>query len=264
MSHFFKIRPDLFFFYMGALVPLIFSSCLSQRQVEYLQDKSSTVVYFEQPGIEVYRLQPNDDVLIQISSLDDLSSNVFAGTNAQQSPQVGAMQAYGASLVAYTVDKHGFLHLPVVGRLNVLDLSLNEVGAAVEEALQNVLNQPVVTVKLVNRYVSVLGEVQTPGHFPYAQEKLTIYDALGLAGDITHYGDRREVILTRNEGGKNSRICIDLTQSEMLSSEYYYLRPNDMVYVKPMRRRFWGLREFPYAVILSTITTGLLIYNVSR
>src|SRR5690554_7855946 len=91
MFHFFKIRPDLFFFYMGALVSLFFSSCLTQRQVEYLQDKSSTVVYFEQPGIEVYRSQPNDDVLIQISSLDDLSSNVFAGTNAQQSPQVGAI-----------------------------------------------------------------------------------------------------------------------------------------------------------------------------
>lgn len=247
----------------GALFLFGWSSCLTLHHTEYLQDKRSTAVYYPEPDLEVYLLKPHDDLFIQISSLDDVSSNIFTGTNAQQSLQMGSMQAYGASLVAYTIDKEGFLHLPVIGKLKVVDHSLAEVSVLIQQELVNVLNQPMVSVKLVNRYVSVMGEVRNPGHFPYAQDKLTIFDALSMAGDVSEFGNRQEVVLTRNEGGKNYRVNVDLTRSDILSSEYYYIRPNDMVYVKPMRRRFWGLREFPYAVILSTITTGLLIYNVT-
>ena len=116
----------------------------------------------------------------------------------------------------------------------------------------------------MNRYISVLGDVRSPGHFPYAQEKLTIYDALGLAGDITEYGNRSEVILARNEDGKNMRIVLNLTKSNILASNYYYMKPNDIVYVKPLRKKFWGMREFPFQIILTTISTALLIYTVVK
>jgi polysaccharide export outer membrane protein len=121
-----------------------------------------------------------------------------------------------------------------------------------------------VSVKLVNRFISVLGEVKNPGHFSYSQEKLSIYDALGLAGDMTIYANRKEVVLSRNENEKNVLVRIDLTKPEILESNYYYLRPNDMVYVKPMKKRVWGMAQFPYAIILSTITTALLLYNVLK
>lgn len=257
------VKRHLHFFYISVLV-IITVSCVTQRDMEYLQDESSDVVSFDEAFLKDYVLKPNDDLFIQISSLDDVSSNIFSGTNAQQSLQMGTMQAYGASLVSYTIDKDGFLHLPVVGKLYVAGQSLAQVSTLIQQSLKNVLSQPVVSVKLVNRYVSVLGEVRNPGHFSYAKEKITIFDVLSLAGDITVYGNRKQVILTRNEGGKNSRIPLDLTRSDILSSDYYYIRPNDIVYVKPLQKRFWGIREFPYAVILSTITTALLIYNVSR
>jgi len=117
-------------------------------------------------------------------------------------------------------------------------------------------------VKLVNRYVSVLGEVRNPGHFPLSQDKLSIYDALAMAGDITVFGNRENVILVRNEKEENIRVNIDLNRSDILASEYYQLRPNDIIYVKPLRKRFWGFDQFPFAVILSAITTALLIYTV--
>ncbi len=85
---------------------------------------------------------------------------------------------------------------------------------------------------------------------------------LGLAGDITEYGDRNDVILARNENGKNLRINIDLTSSEFMASEYYYIRPNDMVYVKPMRKKFWGMRQFPFQILLSSLSTAVLFYTV--
>ena len=120
------------------------------------------------------------------------------------------------------------------------------------------------SVKLVNRYVSVLGEVRNPGNYVYSQDKLSVFDAIGLAGDITDYGNRETVVLVRKNEGTNNRINIDLTSSNILSSDYYYVRPNDMIYIKPLKNKFWGMRQFPFTVFFSTLTTGLLIYNVIR
>ncbi|MCT4647290.1 MAG: polysaccharide export protein [Carboxylicivirga sp.] len=243
------------------LLNISLTSCLTLGSIEYLQDESDDKICFDEPEMEILRVKPYDDLFVQISSLDDVTSNVFTNTNAQQSMQMGSMSAYGASLISYTIDKDGYLNLPVIGKLHVDGRSLAEISKLIEKELNNILNRPVVSVKLVNRYVSILGEVRNPGHFTYSQEKLTIYDALGLAGDMTNFGDRRQVILTRNKEGKNCRVCIDLTKSDVLASEYYFVRPNDMIYVKPMGRRFWGLDRFPYTVILSTVTVGLLMYT---
>lgn len=243
---------------------LFLSSCVTQRDVEYLQDKSLTIKDFNEAKLDDYKLKPNDELYIQISSLDDPTANVFSVSSPQQLMNIGTIQPYGASLMSYTVDKDGFLLLPVIGRISVIDKTTVEVSEAITKSLANILSQPMVTVKLVNRYVSVLGEVLRPGHYDYAQDKLTILDAIGFAGDITDYGDRHEVILTRNENGKNIRIPVNLTKSEILSSDYYYIRPNDIVYVKPLRKKYWGMRQFPYTVILSTLTTAILFYTVIR
>ncbi len=158
----------------------------------------------------------------------------------------------------------GICSCPVIGKILVRDKTLSEVSGILKDSLNHILNQPIVSVKLVNRYVSVLGEVRNPGHFPYAQDKLTIYDALGLAGDITDYGNRNQVILIRNINGENIRINVNITKSDILASEYYDLRPNDIVYVKPLRNKFWGMRQFPFEILFSTLTTGLLIYNIFK
>lgn len=243
-------------------LPLIISSCVTQHNVEYLRDKNTNVKSFSETIVEQYKLKAGDELYIQIHSLDDAAANIFGGT--QQTMYMGSIQPFGASLMSYSVDKEGSLVLPVIGKLAVQGMTIGQVSDMLRDALVNILSQPVVNVKLVNRYVSVLGEVRNPGHFAYAQDKLTIFDAIGLAGDITDYGNRTEVIITRNENGKNMRIHVDLTKSDILNSQYYLIRPNDMVYVKPLNRKFWGLRQFPYTVLLSTITTALLIYNVTK
>lgn len=244
---------------------LLFSSCVSQRNVEYLRDKSNQegdIKTFADAKIPDYKLKPKDELFIQIKSLDDPSTNVFQQLGVQESGNISYIQPYGASLMSYSVDKAGYIQLPVLGNIHVEDKSVPEVNAILQDSLEHILSNPTVTVKLVNRYVSVLGEVQNPGHFSYSQEKLTVFDALGLAGDITEYGDRNEVILARNENGKNLRINIDLTSSELMESEYYYIRPNDMVYVKPMRKKFWGMRQFPFEILLSSLSTAVLLYTV--
>jgi len=237
------------------------SSCVTQREVEYLQDKNKNNKVFNDPQSDEYRLKPADELFIQLSSLDEASASIFPGSNYQQTYYMSTMQPYGASLISYIVDKDGYIHMSVIGSIFVKDKTLAEVGEIIRSALANILNQPVVNVKLVNRYVSVLGEVNNPGHFVFPKNKLTIYEAIGMAGDITDYGNRKEVLIIRNENGKNTRQTIDLTKSEVLTSDYYYLKPNDMVYIKPLNKKFWGLRQFPFTVVLSVLTTAVLYYN---
>lgn len=237
-------------------------SCVTQRKVEYLQNYDREE--YKEPDFPDYRLKSNDELFVQISSLDDAAANIFSTSANQQFVNAGTIQPYGASLMSYSIDRDGFLNLPVIGRILVLDKTLSEVSVEIRDSLLHVLNHPIVSVKLVNRYVSILGEVTNPGHFPFSQDKLSIFDAIGLAGDITEYGNRREVALIRNENGVNHRVDLNLTESDILSSGYYNLRPNDIVYVKPLRNKFWGMRQFPFAILFSTLTTGILLYSVVR
>lgn len=245
-------------------VTFLASSCVTQRKVEYLQNQENAVKVFKEAEFPDYKLKPNDELFVQISSLDEAAANVFASATNQPLINAGTIQPYGASLMSYSIDRDGYLLLPVIGRILVKDKTLTDVSIVIRDSLNHILNQPIVSVKLVNRFVSVLGEVNNPGHFSYSQDKLTIYDAIGLAGDISEYGNRDQVTLVRNENGENQRISLNLTRSDILSSGYYNLRPNDIVYVKPLRNKFWGMRQFPFSVIFSTLTTGILIYSVTR
>lgn len=249
---------------MILIITLFFSSCVTQRDLEYIRDKENKdkmIISYTEAKTPDYKLKPNDELSINIKSLDDPTTNVFQQLGTQQNSSSN-ITPYSASLTSYMIDKTGFIQLPVIGNMYVEDKTIPEVISMLQDSLNNILSSPTVTIKLVNRYVSVLGEVARPGNFSYAQEKINVFDALGLAGDITTYGDRDEVTLVRNENGKNIRVKIDLTSADLMSSEYYYLRPNDLIYVKPMHKKFWGLAQFPWTVLLSTISTVILIYTV--
>jgi len=219
-----------------------------------VRDKSKAPDTFNEAVFSDYKLRSNDVVYIQINSLDDPASNVF-----MQSQAIYTLDPYSAYMTSYTVDKDGYIQLPVIGRILVLGKTTTQVGDMIKEAVTNILSHPMVTIKLVNQYISVLGEVGNPGHFVYSQDKLTIFEAIGIAGDINIYGNRKEVILVRNKDGKNVRTSIDLTRADILSSPYYFIQPNDFIYISPLRKRFWGMQQFPFAVIMSAISTTLVI-----
>jgi polysaccharide biosynthesis/export protein len=254
-----KINLSLIF---TGIILFLYSGCVTQHDLEYMQAKNKNIQTYNEAEMPDYKLKPNDELFIQFSSLDPAEASIFADARSPQTTQT--MDPYGAYLISYSIDKDGFLLLPVLGKINVKDRTLSQVSSILTDSLSHILSQPMVKVKLVNRYISVLGYVARPGHYPYSQDKLSIYDALGLAGDITIYGNREEIILTRTENGKNIRKYIDLTSPDILGSEYYYLRPNDMIYVKPLRKRFWGMQEFPFAIILSALSVTLLFYTVIK
>jgi polysaccharide biosynthesis/export protein len=225
-----------------------------------MKDGKKDIQSFNESGFPDYTLKSNDELYINISSLDEAAANVFSTASDQSQ----TLTPYSASMMSYTVDKEGYLLLPVIGNIFVKGKTLSQVSIILRDSLYQVLNQPIVNVRLVNRYVSILGEVRLPGHYQYSQEKLSIFDAIGLAGDITDYGNRDEVILIRNENGENIRTKIDLSRSDILASEYYNLRPNDIIYVKPLRNKVWLSRQVPLNLLLTTITTALLIYSIIK
>jgi polysaccharide biosynthesis/export protein len=255
------IKINISLIYVGIIL-FLYSGCVTQNNLEYMQAKNKNIQTYNEAEMPDYKLKPNDELYIQFSSLDPAEASIFSDARTQQSTQI--MDPYGASLMSYSIDKEGFLLLPVLGKIYVKDRTTSQVSSILTDSLSHILSQPMVKVKLVNRFVSVLGYVANPGHFPYSQDKLSIYDALALAGDITVYGNRNEITLTRTENGKNIRKYIDLTSPDILASEYYYLRPNDMIYVKPLRKRFWGMQEFPFAIILSALSVTLLFYTVIK
>jgi polysaccharide biosynthesis/export protein len=237
------------------------SSCVSQRKIEYMRDRTNTIQAFNETEFPDYRLKSNDELYISIKSLDDASVNIFSNLTLQPI----TYDPYAASLLSYSVDKEGYVLLPVVGSIFVEGKTLPEVSHILQDSLNHILNKPLVSVKLVNRYVSVLGEVKAPGHYPITQEKLTIFDAISLAGDITDYGTRDEVTLVRNEDGRNVIANLDLGKTDILASGFYYLKPNDIVYIRPLRgNKFWQLRQVSLSILLSAITTGLLIYEIVK
>ncbi|HEX3008640.1 MAG TPA: polysaccharide biosynthesis/export family protein [Bacteroidales bacterium] len=223
-----------------------------------MRDKNSILSY----GV-VYKdhvLRPYDEVYIQISGLGEEASNVIPNNSSG----VGSMSATGANLSSQMIDKEGFLTIPIVGKVMAKDKTIEELEVILKESLVNILNQPIVEVKLVNKRFSVVGEVSTPGNFSYSQERLTIFDALGMAGDITKYGNRKKVILVRNENNINTITEINLLKADILASEFYYLRPGDILYVKPLRSKAYGITEFPYGLILSLLSTTLIFLNFAN
>jgi len=257
------LKRNISLFVTGIILCLI-SSCVSQREVEYMQRTDRTPKSFDEAEVPDYRLKPNDELYIKVSSLDDPTSNVFSTASGQQSSSIENMSPFSASLLSYAINKDGFLQLPIVGNIYVKDKTITEISTILTDSLSHILSQPIVKVKLVNRYVSVLGYVKNPGHYPYSQEKLSIFDAIGLAGDVTIFANRTDVMLTRNENGKNVLVRLDLTRPEVLASTYYYVRPNDIIYIKPLKKRIWGISEFPFGILLSSLSFSLLVYSIIK
>ena len=226
-----------------------------------MQGKEKPIQTYDGVDLPDYQLKPQDELFIQITSLDDESTNVFK--MAEQGNTYN-LTPYSASLLSYQISIEGYLQLPVIGDLNVVGKTTNEVRMMIQDSLEYILSKPTVTVKLSNRFVTILGEVRAPGHYSYTEEKLTIYDALGMAGDITDFGNRKEVSITRNENNVYKMVTLDLTDPEIVSSEYLYIRPKDILYVEPLRRKFWAMSSFPYALLIAAISTGILVYTAVK
>ncbi len=253
-------KKDFHFFaylIIFVIVLLTITSCVTNRRTVYTQKRDAKA---EEPSsfLPVLRanglIKPGDELYLRVSSFDE-ETNFFSQT---RDDIIGRTEV---TLISYTVNENGDLRLPYIGTIKVENLTLDEAADAVKSALDGYLNKPSVILKFVNKHITVLGEVTRPGRYSFADASLSIFQALGLAGDITYYGNRNKVMLVREENKVITRNYIDLTDESLFGSYYYYVKPNDVIYVEPMKRRRWGFQDFPFELIVSSITTFLLILN---
>lgn len=255
----YPLKKGLVCLSLTAAVCVLMIGCIPQKKLEYLQGKSSKIVTYPILPAEKIRINPGDELYIRISSFDEVQYNFFS--SQAENRQMNFSNDISVSLVSYEVNDSGYVNFPLIGYIYVAGLTIEQATDHFKTALSEYTNQPTVLIKLVNKKVSVIGEVARPGQYNYTNDRLMIFEALSLAGDITVYGDKKKVYILREEGDHVKKIPVDLTEEIMLSTENLHVMQNDVIYVPPLQSKTWSIESIPFHLILSTITTFILVLN---
>ena len=224
---------------MLTLSTLLVSGCTSYQKSLYLQNEQVLNESLEGQLYD-FRIMPKDELTILVSTTDPEASAPFY-RKIGQSKEGGsnAMSSSKADLLSYLVDNQGNIDFPVLGMVKVMGLTNRECEALIREKLQPYLKEvPNVTVRTSNYKFSVLGEVNSPGTYTTDAEKVTVFEALAQAGDMTLFSVRDDVQLLREDSTGIRRVYhLDLTQADVALSPYFYLQQNDVLYVKPTKAK---------------------------
>jgi len=222
-----------------------------------MRSKQGKNVIYSDVSKEIERIEPCDQLYIRVSSFDDVSYNFFS-TQADNS-QMNYGNEIAINLVSYTVNDSGSIYFPIIGDIYLMDLTIEEATEKMQKLLSEYFNQPTVLIKHVNKKITILGEVRNPGHYIYTKERLNIFEALSIAGDITIHGNKRQIILIRERDNKIFKNTVDLRNDKIIISPHFYLHSDDIIYVKSRSTALWSITASTYSLILSSITTFLLI-----
>ena len=238
-------------------IVFVISSCTAPKNYIYLQDKGNNKDTVKQTNnTSAYKIRSKDILFIKTISVDQ-TSPMSLNSNEQSNAITSDIAAYMSS---YNVSDSGFINLPMLGKINVDGLTVDEIQTTIQQKVNYYLKNSLVIVKLLSFNITVIGEVARPGTYNIYKTKINILEALGLAGDLTINGNRTHIKLIR-QTVPGKIIDIDLTDKNLLKSDYYYLSPDDIVYVKPNGSKFFGTNPFPFATVVSSITTLILILN---
>ncbi|MCF8380683.1 MAG: polysaccharide biosynthesis/export family protein [Bacteroidales bacterium] len=206
-----------------------------------------------------YKIMPYDQLFIRVITPDPQWSALF-----NSNPGTGAMTEESATLLGYPVDSNGEIEIPFVGKLDVEGKTLAEIKGQLDLTFKNYLNDAAITVRLVNNYISILGEVNMPGRYRLTKDRINVFEALSMAGDLADYSNRQKVQLIRPSQYGPIVKEFSLSDRSILTSEYYYLMPNDILYAQPMNGRTFQMNSSIISVTLSTITTILALFVFFR
>ena len=263
-----KIKRLLFLFSL----PLLLAACTSYKNVPYLQNPEA--VNDLEGTLPLYdaKIMPKDLLSITVNTTDPKAATPFNLT--VQTPINAALTNISTTtqptMQQYLVNNKGEIDFPVIGRLEVGGLTKNEAEDLIRERLKPYLKEsPIVTVRMANYKISVLGEVARPGSFTIGNEKVNVLEALAMAGDMTVYGVRSEVAVTREVDGVRTIEYLDLTSTDIFNSPAFYLQQNDVVYVKPNKYKaqtgeISQNRNFYLSLVGTAISVATLIVTLTK
>lgn len=220
---------------IALLAIMLVASCATTQEISYFQDEPLT--NYEELDFNtdvVYKT--NDKLSIIVSSIDPVAAKPFNLPIVTEGQSEIIAQG-SQKMQTYLVDKNGNIEFPVLGQLKIGGLARTEATEFLKEKLSEYLKDPIVNVRLVNFTITVLGEVRNPGTFILEDEKISLSEALGYAGDLTIYGRRDNVLLIRDNNGKKQYAQFDLTSIKVLNNQNYYLAQDDVIYVTPNKAK---------------------------
>lgn len=256
------------------MLALVLSSCLTSKKVNLLQEPDGKDIpsYVDTLSFEDYRIRTDDRLYIQVYSVDAELTKLFnQGMNAstmRQQMRNGSGDMYGTNeLYSYLVDNNGNIHYPMVGDVPVRGKTTREVKHLLEDELSGLVKSVgnyslmSVDVQVINRFFSVIGAVQS-ARVPLMKEKLTIFEALALAGDIADYGDHSKIRIVREIEGETTIRTFDVRSKDIINSEFYYIEPNDVIYIQYMPGHTFGINHVTttISVVATTVSFGGFIY----
>lgn len=224
------------------LLVVLLASCQSYKKVPYLQDAEKMELTTQQEKMYDAKIMPKDLLTIVVSCTSPELAVPFNLTVASPTSIASSSSSYTTTqpvLQPYLVDNDGNINFPVLGELKVGGLTKKEAEQMIIDKLKPYMKEtPIVTVRMVNYKISVIGEVLRPGTFTISNEKVNLLEALAMAGDMTVWGLRDNVKLIREDAtGKQQIITLDLNKTETILSPYYWLQQNDIVYVTPNKAK---------------------------
>lgn len=252
------------FFCVLLVLVIVTSSCVPQKDLQYLQKKEGNAETQSVNAIahKPYRVQTNDVLVIDIKTVNQKLSQMFAKSDSEQTSQTEQAIYFDG----YTVNDHGFIRIPVLGEVNVMGYTLEEIRKDIEKKLlENYFKEEVtlfVSVKLGGLRYTINGEVNQPGTKLLFQEKVTIMEAIANSGDITMVGDRKNVLIVRQLPQGTEMHSLDLTDAAVLQSPYYYIQPNDYIVVHPLKQKSWGTGATGIQSLTTIVTVLSLVTSI--
>ena len=243
---------------LGWLV-LGLGSCVTQQKLPYLQ----TGKYSTQQAVAVenarpvYKLQAGDVLNIRVQSVQPVLSDIFNVPG----PQTINSDPGSLYLTGYPIDDNGNITLPTVGRVKLQGLSMDQAQALLQQKVTAYVRDANVLIKLLSFKITVLGEVKAPGRYFIYNPQATIFEALGMAGDLTEFGNRENIKLVRQTPKGTEVVLLNLTDANLLQSPYYYLLPNDALYVEPLKARTARGNATNLSLIFAGISAVVLLLS---
>lgn len=245
---------------------LVMSSCVTTKQMTYLQYSSRSNTGNIGDGDirtsvtpSIYKIMPYDNLYIRVITPDPQWSELF---NMEMG--TAGMTQESAALSGYTVDDDGNIEIPYVGKVRVGGKTISDIKIELDSIFKNYVTDAAITIRMVNNFVSIIGEVTAPGRYPLTKDRVNIFEALSMAGDMSLYSNRHKVQLIRPSVYGPIIKEFSLTDRSILASEFYYIMPNDIIYAQPMKGRSFQMNSSAISLVLSSISTFLVIYGFFR
>ncbi len=231
-------------------------SCVPKKRIVYFQNETGEE--YSSAKASDYKVVPGDVLNIKVVSVDEKTMLLFENRNTVSSLQGDGVLYY----TGYTVAEDGFVDVPTLGRVEVHGLTCNEIQDTLTKQIREIVRDATVYVKLALFHITIIGEVKNPGKYSFQQPEVNIFEALAQAGDATDFANKREIrIVHQSETGSIVKI-VNINDAEILTSPDYYLQPNDIIYVEPLKMKQWGFTSFPYSTIIAvaSFVMSLLTY----